>query len=656
MKLSRSMSFVRLLWHPTAWTRRLGFLLFDASSFAASIVLAIWVRFEFEIPYELGRYLGWYLAIFLSVKIAMLAVFKMYEVSWRNFSLLDLTNLVKASLLAQLILIFIVFLLGLDIFHGFPRRVLLWDWLAGLTISAGFRISRRVFYEVLSVDGRDGNGLSRALIVGAGNSGEQLIRDINRKTFRPFHPVGFVDDDPLKESLYIHGIPVLGTLEEVPNIIESKNIETLVVAVPSADRTFHRRIFRIAKEAGIVDVRVVSAVNDLSNIIQVGIKDLRDIDITDIIGRQAVRINTLDITAFIRNKRVLITGASGSIGSEIARQVCSYAPSGIVLLDINESDLVMLHSELKAKSDVPTQIFLGDISDLKRMQQIFSKFQPEVVFHAAAYKHVPVMELFPNEAVRVNILGTYNLVKLAIQHRAKHFVMISTDKAVNPASIMGASKRLAEYVVTALGAGTSTEFVTVRFGNVIGSRGSAFPVFVEQIKRGGPVTITHPDMKRYFMTIQEAVALVLQAAARGSGGEVFVLDMGEPLRIVDIVNDLIEMNGLVPGKDIQIEYTGIREGEKLFEELLTAEEGVDSTEHEKIFRARLYARYKRETIETVIERLQEMNGTASKHDLIAFFKDVLPTFNPSDANGASNGNGLNGLLQAKSPDNKPFTV
>jgi FlaA1/EpsC-like NDP-sugar epimerase len=234
--------------------------------------------------------------------------------------------------------------------------------------------------------------------------------------------------------------------------------------------------------------------------------------------------------------------------------------------------------------------------------------------------------------------------------------MISTDKAVNPASIMGASKRLAEYVVTALGAGTSTEFVTVRFGNVIGSRGSAFPVFVEQIKRGGPVTITHPDMKRYFMTIQEAVALVLQAAARGSGGEVFVLDMGEPLRIVDIVNDLIEMNGLVPGKDIQIEYTGIREGEKLFEELLTAEEGVDSTEHEKIFRARLYARYKRETIETVIERLQEMNGTASKHDLIAFFKDVLPTFNPSDANGASNGNGLNGLLQAKSPDNKPFTV
>ncbi len=290
------------------------------------------------------------------------------------------------------------------------------------------------------------------------------------------------------------------------------------------------------------------------------------------------------------------------------------------------------------------------------MERLFSSFKPEVVFHAAAYKHVPVMEQFPDEAVRVNIFGTYNLATLAAKYGSRHFVQISTDKAVNPTSLMGATKRMAEYIVTALSSETSPNFITVRFGNVIGSRGSALPIFVDQIRNGGPVTITHPDMKRYFMTIQEAVALVLQAAATGSGGDVFVLDMGEPVRVLDLAKDLIEMNGLILGKDIEIVITGIRDGEKLFEELLTAEEGVESTEHEKIFRARLFARYKKETIETIIERLHEMNGTATKQDLVAFFQDCLPTYSPTESSSVPEPeNGSSKVLRTVKA-NPPFVV
>ncbi len=345
----RLLGTLRAFSHPTVWTRRLGFLVFDTVSFSASILAAIWVRFEFQIPYEYGRYLDYYIALFLAVKITSMAAFKMYEISWRDFSLRDLTNLVKASLVAQLVLTCIVFYSDLQIFHGFPRRVLLMDWFVGLVLCSGFRISRRVFFEVVAVSSMNGDGLKRAIIVGAGSSGEQLIRDINRRVDRPFYPVGLVDDDPAKAMLYLHGVPVLGPVDDLPLFVEEKNAAVVVVAVPTADRNFHRRIFALAKQAGVRDVRVVSAINDLSHVIQVGTKDLRDIDITDLIGRQAVKINTLDITAFLRNKRVLITGASGSIGSEIARQVCAYSPTATVLLDINESDLVMLQTEIKAK-------------------------------------------------------------------------------------------------------------------------------------------------------------------------------------------------------------------------------------------------------------------------------------------------------------------
>lgn len=625
--------------YPSIWKRRLGYLLFDLSSFAASLVFSIWVRFDFHIPVDYGSHLHWYLAIFLVVKVAFIGAFKLYEVSWRDFSLRDLTNLVKAIVLAELVLSGIVFYSDLGIFEGFPRRVLLMDWLAGLILCSGFRVSQRVFFEVIASNHNNAAHLKRTIIVGAGYSGEQLLRDVYRKIPRPFLPIGLVDDDPGKRSLYIQGVPVLGKIDDLPLLIREENAQSVIVAVPSADRLFHRRIHGLARVAGVHDIKVVSAINDISNVIQVGIRDLREIDITDLIGRQAVRINTLDINAYLRGKKILITGASGSIGSEIARQACFYAPASVGILDINESDLATLLIELNAGYNLPIQMFLGDVSDRLRMQSVFEAFRPEVVFHAAAYKHVPVMEQFPHEAVRVNICGTYNVAHLAVEFGVKDFVLISTDKAVNPTSIMGASKRIAEYIVTALGSEKSSHFVTVRFGNVIGSRGSVVPIFLDQIKRGGPVTITHPDMRRYFMTIQESVALVLQAAARGAQGDVFVLDMGEPLRIVDIARDLIVMNNLVPDKDVRIEYVGLREGEKLFEELLTAEEGVDATEHEKIFRARIVKNHTPETIDLLMSRLTELNGYASKSGLVEFFQKHIPTYTPSEIHDGRNARG-----------------
>ena len=621
--------------YPSIWKRRLGYVLFDLASFAASLLLSFWLRFEFNIPADYGLHLYWYLAIFLLVKIAFIAVFKLYEVSWRDFSLRDLTNLVKAISLAQLVLTGIVFYSNMDMFIGFPRKVLLVDWFSGLMLAAGFRVSKRVFFEVIAVNHNGGEHLKRTIIVGAGYSGEQLLRDVSRKLPRPFLPIGLVDDDPGKRALYIQGFPVLGKIDDLPILIREKNVQSVIVAVSSADRQFHRRIHALARQGGVHDIKVVSAINDISNVLQVGIRDLRDIDITDLIGRQAVRINMLDINAYLRNKRILITGASGSIGSEICRQVCFYAPASVGILDNNESDLATLLVELQARYNVPLHMFLSDVSDRCRMESVFAALRPDVVFHAAAYKHVPIMEQFPHEAARVNICGTYNIAHLAVEYRVKNFILISTDKAVNPTSVMGASKRIAEYIVTALGAESSSNFVTVRFGNVIGSRGSVVPIFIDQIKRGGPVTITHPDMQRYFMTIQESVALVLQAAAKGTQGDVFVLDMGEPLKVVDIARDLITMNDLVPDKDIRIEYVGIREGEKLFEELLSAEEGVDATAHEKIFRARITRQHTPQTIDSLISDLEKLNGTATKLELIEFFRKHVPTYSPSENPAAS---------------------
>ncbi len=611
--------------YPSFLKRKILFTLLDVVAFSLSLYWAFHIRSEFNGLEEYGKTLFIFMVIFIPVKLIVFYSLKLYNISWRLVSLQDVANIARASVLSSGILFIIIYGTQFTIFHGFPRSILLIDLVLTFLISSGFKISKRMYVEVM----RQSIGISelkRTLIIGAGSSGEQLIRDINRSPKRSFHPVGFIDDDPIKQNIYLQGVRVLGKTNQLKEIISKYNVESILISVLSADRQFHRRILNIAREAGVTDIKVINSVNDISNSFQVGVKDIRDIDLSDLIGRQAVSINTKEIIGFLKGRRILITGAAGSIGSEIAHQVLNYKPEQIGIIDINESDLANLELELSRNfPSANIQMFLCDISNEQKIEKIFANFKPDTVFHAAAYKHVPVMEKFPEEAVRVNILGTKILSDVSINNNVKNFIFISTDKAVNPTSVMGASKRIAEHIVTGAGKYGSTNFVAVRFGNVIGSRGSALPIFIEQLKNGGPITITHPEMRRYFMTIPEAVALVLQAAVSGRSGDVFVLDMGEPIKIVDLARDLILLNNLIPDKDIKIEFTGIREGEKLYEEVLTAEEGVIATNHSKIFKARLVYMQNKTSIDFMVEDFKQLIGSASKKEWLLLFKNYVPT-------------------------------
>ena len=607
--------------------RRVTFLLFDIIAFALSLILAFVIRFEFNPILNFNYNLPLFLILFLAVKIAVFYSFRLYDISWRFVSLQDLANIGKAVLLSNGILFIIIYGFNLSLFAGFPRSILLVDLIFSFMLSSGFKISKRMYLEVMRQ--RIGTSdLKRTLIIGAGSSGEQILRDINRSDTRKFYPIGFIDDDPLKQNLYLQGIRVLGNTKELSEIIKRYKVDSILISVLTADRKFHRKILNIAREAGVKDVKVISTINDISDSVKVRMQDVRDIDVSDLIGRQAVSISAKIIGNYLNNKRVMITGAAGSIGSEISRQVIFYEPKEVAIVDINESDLADLELQLKAMfRSHEVRMYLCDISDKNKVDKMFESFKPDVVFHAAAYKHVPVMEKFPEEAVRVNIIGTHNLATAVNKFNVGNFVLISTDKAVNPTSIMGVSKRIAEQIVT--GIVSSSNFVAVRFGNVIGSRGSALPLFLNQLKNGGPITITHPEMKRYFMTIPEAVALVLQAAATGKNGDVFILDMGEPIKIVDLVEDLITLHNLIPNKDIKIEYTGIRDGEKLVEEVLTAEEGVIPTSHEKIFKARMISQHNQESIDSMVDEFKSLNGHTTKEDWKVLFKYYVPTYQPS---------------------------
>ena len=607
--------------------RRVTFLLFDLIAFALSLILAFVIRFEFNPILNFNYNLPLFLILFLAVKIVVFYSFRLYDISWRFVSLQDLANIGKAVLLSNGILFIIIYGFNLSLFAGFPRSILLVDLIFSFMLSSGFKISKRMYLEVMRQ--RIGTSdLKRTLIVGAGSSGEQILRDINRSDTRKFYPIGFIDDDPLKQNLYLQGIRVLGNTKELSEIIKRYKVDSILISVLTADRKFHRKILNIAREAGVKDVKVISTINDISDSVKVRMQDVRDIDVSDLIGRQAVSISAKIIGNYLNNKRVMITGAAGSIGSEISRQVIFYEPKEVAIVDINESDLADLELQLKAMfRSHEVRMYLCDISDKNKVDKMFESFKPDVVFHAAAYKHVPVMEKFPEEAVRVNIIGTHNLATAVNKFNVGNFVLISTDKAVNPTSIMGVSKRIAEQIVT--GIVSSSNFVAVRFGNVIGSRGSALPLFLNQLKNGGPITITHPEMKRYFMTIPEAVALVLQAAATGKNGDVFILDMGEPIKIVDLVEDLITLHNLIPNKDIKIEYTGIRDGEKLVEEVLTAEEGVIPTSHEKIFKARMISQHNQESIDSMVDEFKSLNGHTTKEDWKVLFKYYVPTYQPS---------------------------
>ncbi len=613
----------------TPLKRRGLFFLADSLLISFSLYASFWLRFDGAIPADFVRKFPFYFWLALILKISFLAIFGMYSVSWRFFGLRDLRKLIGAVSIASIGLgaVYLIFHYR-GPFSGFPRSVMLADYVITLGVLGALRISKRAVIEYLSKSGKMTHGRSRVLIVGAGDAGSTIGRDMLISKKSKYFPIGYIDDDLSKRGMSIHGIKVLGTRHDIPTLLKANAVDEVLIAIPYFRSKDIRAVMEIIRNAGgPTKVKILPGILDLvaGN---VALSDIKEIRVEDLLGREEVEIDFAAIRAFLNNKRVLITGAGGSIGSELARTVLQFEPRSTTLLDIDETELFYL---MKRFHGAATEIFpvVGDIRDRVKMKAVMAEFRPEIIVHSAAYKHVPILESYPEEAVKTNILGTKILGELALKYKVEKFVYISTDKAINPTSVMGSTKRVGEEMLRVLNGRNGTKFIAVRFGNVLGSRGSVIPVFEDQIKRGGPVTITHPDMKRYFMATSEAVLLVLEAAAIGEGGEAYLLDMGEPIKILDLAQEMIRLSGHEPDVDIPIVFSGLRPGEKLFEELLGAEEGSEPTEHARIFKARNPTVGPDEETFLKIEKL--INGCRAGSDrncIITGLMEIVPTYKP----------------------------
>jgi FlaA1/EpsC-like NDP-sugar epimerase len=549
----------------------------DISLIVAAYLLAFMLRFDFSIPPDRWDFFVRGLCVVLAIKPSVFLVSGLYRNLWRYASLQDAIEIFKVISISSVMAVFTV--MYLHYFSYFPRSIFLLDWfLLFFMVSSSrliWRIYRETYYVPLAGKGR------KALIVGAGDAGSMLLKEMRKQRNSGYQVIGFVDDDREKQGMRLHRVPVLGDIDHLKAIVRKHKVEEVIVAIPSAHGKMLRRIVSHCEKAK-VRVKIVPGIGDIIDG-KISVSQIKDVDIEDLLGREPVLLDEQSISKYLTGKKILITGAAGSIGSEICRQVAKFNPAKIILFESAETPLFHLENELRSKFPaLPVVPVIGDVRNTYRIEAAFAEFTPEVVFHAAAYKHVPMMEYNPVEAVSNNIGGTKKLADVAHHFGVKNFVLISTDKAVNPTNTMGASKRAAEIYVQALAKNSATKFTTVRFGNVLGSNGSVIEIFKEQIKRGGPVTVTDPEVIRYFMTIPEAAQLVLQAGCFGNGGEIFVLDMGEPVRIVDLAEELIRLSGLVPYEDIDIVFSGLRPGEKLFEELLIEGEGIKPTSHAKI--------------------------------------------------------------------------
>jgi FlaA1/EpsC-like NDP-sugar epimerase len=571
-------------------TRTSQFLI-DISVLMLAFFLAMLVRFDWDVPMAMFRQLVIVMPYVVVLQYAFLSGFGITRFSWRYIGLRDAVRIFAAIASATGLLVALRFLSPLWVerfslarYGIVPLGVLLGDFVLSFIGLAGVRALRRILGERVATKQheREEAPQTPTLLVGAGQGGVLIAQEIARRPDLGILPVAFVDDDPVKQGAVIHGIKVRGTTADLRRLAQRYGAQQALITISNAPGQAIRRVTESCKGAGLT-VKIVPGAYEIVGG-RVNLSRIRDVAIEDLLRREPVRLGTESVAGIVRGHSVMVTGAGGSIGSELCRQVAAHRPARLVLVERSENNLFEIHSELCGRfADVEVVPCVADITDVPRITSVFREHRPAVVFHAAAYKHVPMMEWNPAEAVKNNILGTQVVADLADSLAVERFVMISTDKAVNPSSVMGATKRAAELYVQALSRQSATHFATVRFGNVLGSAGSVIPIFRRQIEDGGPITVTHPDMTRYFMTIPEAVQLVTQAAALSSGGETFILDMGQPVRIIDLAHDLIRLSGLEPDKDIEIRYIGIRPGEKLFEELSTVGEGIERTTHPKIF-------------------------------------------------------------------------
>ncbi len=604
-------------------------ILFDVLAVIASFYLAYAIRFDFDIPpWEKGPMVH-ILPLVVCVKMVTFVFFRLYRGMWRYTGLFDIINVVKAIFISSMSIVIIVLLMYR--FRGYPRSVFIIDFIISLILITGIRVAIRLYFsansikEIFSIIPWQNTKGKKLMIIGAGNTGERVIREIMENPRLKLNPVGFLDDRPEKRGKTIHGISVLGSIDEIK--MWEGLFDEILIAIPSASANQMRKIVMACESTG-KPFLTVPAMSELIDG-KISVTKARNVTLADLLGRQEVKISKKAISDFLYGKRVLISGAGGSIGSELVRQVLRFKPEAVGLLDVSEFNLFCMESECKNRFfNHEIKCFLTDVKDRKAIEMVYKKFKPDIVFHAAAYKHVPMQERHPWEAVKNNVFGTKNMVEAACENSVSKFVMVSTDKAVRPTSVMGATKRVAEKLVTCVNRnGYKIQCMVVRFGNVIGSSGSVVPVFQEQIERGGPVTVTHPDVTRFFMTIPEAARLILEAVTKGKGGETFILEMGEPVRILDLAKDLIRLHGYEPEKDIAIEYTGLRPGEKLYEELITDDEGVIRTDHKKIMVIEgniCEPNDLNSKIKELLAKSEEFDGRKIREKL----KDIVPEYNP----------------------------
>ena len=624
---------------------------FDAVLISSSLLLSYTLRFNTTDLAGHWSQLLTIIPLMLVVRLSVFIVMGLYRGMWRFTGMRDLISLIQAVTISTGLVMTVLFLLFR--LEEYPRSVFIIDWFVVLVLTGGSRFGYRLLREGwLKPSGDPRVSAKKVLIVGAGRSGEMLLRELLGNYRLNYTPIGFVDDDRKKRNMTIHGFRVLGNSREVPRFVKKYDVAEVFLAIPTATGAARRRIMLTCRRAGI-KAKTLPAVGEILKG-STTVSMLREFRIEDLLGREPAQLDAALIGEYLRDKTVMITGAGGSIGSELCRQVARVSPKQIVLFERSEFNLYQIKMNLRELfPEVQIQPIIGDILNQQRVEQAFARFMPDVVFHAAAYKHVPLMEMNPIEALWNNIYGTAIVARCAHAYGVRKFVMISTDKAVSPTNIMGVSKRIAEIICQGIGSASNTQFVTVRFGNVLNSVGSVIPLFKRQIEEGGPVTVTHPDMYRYFMTIPEAVQLIMQAGAMGKGGELFLLDMGKPVKIADLARDMITLSGLEPDKDIKIVYIGLRLGEKLNEELLTAGEEIKSTLHEKIKVAEPEAiEWPSQLIR--IEMLLESLRNGFSRDVVQRIKEIVPEFQPENGGPGTEALTPGKVIAKASPQSSPI--
>lgn len=610
-------------------------LVVDAFLIMAAYLTAYLLRFEGQIPQREWTTCVPTILYIVPFKLLIFYGFGLYKGMWRYTSLVDLFNVLKANFAASAFIILAI--LFIYRFEGFPRSVFILDGILTFLFAVGARVAIRLMlsekdrgFQTLFpkfTSSQAGKPKKRLLIIGAGDAGEKMLREIRDNPQLNYEVLGFLDDDSKKKGRRIHGVPVLGSISETSELVTLHMVDEILITIPSASAREMRRVIETCEQTGI-KFRTTPGIGELING-RVSFRSIREVSYEDLLGREPVNLDIKSIGDYLSNKIILVSGAAGSIGSELCRQVAQFDPRNLILLDKTENSL--FHLEMEFHQRFPHTFItpiLGDVRHGDFLNGIFGRYKPQVVFHAAAFKHVPIVELNPGEAIFNNIVGTKNIVECSHEFGAAKFIMVSTDKAVRPVSFMGATKRVAE-MITCCYASNPNQYVSVRFGNVIGSEGSVIHLFKKQIERLGPLTVTHPEATRYFMTIPEACKLILQAGALGRGGEIFILDMGTPIKILDMARDLIRLSGFKPHEDIEVEFIGLRPGEKLHEELITAGEGIVRTDYEKIFVLKgngFDPSWLNQKIEELVKLAHEQNAPGLKAKL----KEIVPEYQPFD--------------------------